>query len=177
MTEVRIVTSARGKTTKQPLTSDLAKGRMFAFGRDISAGGGRGMVETIRVLVIEQDSIHREGLVACLSQEPDIMVVGIGGDVAEALDTASSPIEPDVLIINLDQAITMRVWTLIGLALPSIAIIGLTEGNNNRILEIALAARVSALLRSNISPSELCDSLCTVIRVELTRLRGHPYAI
>jgi DNA-binding NarL/FixJ family response regulator len=122
------------------------------------------MAETIRVLVIEQDSIHREGLVACLSQESDIMVVGIGGDVAEALDTASSPIEPDVLIINLDQAITTRTWTLIGLALPSISIIGLTEGNNNRILEIALVARVSALLRSSISPTELCDSLRTVIR-------------
>ncbi len=29
------------------------------------------------------------------------MVVGIGGEIAEALDTNFSPFEPDVLIINL----------------------------------------------------------------------------
>ncbi len=124
----------------------------------------RGMTEKIRALVIEQDPIRREGLDACLSQDPDITVVGIGGDLVEALDTNSSSIEPDVLIINLDQAITVRLWALIGLALPGVPIVGLTEGNNNRILEKALAAKVSALLRSSIGPYELCDSVRTAIR-------------
>jgi hypothetical protein len=38
-TEVWIGNFGEGQTTIQSLTSDLAKGRMFAFGRDISAGG------------------------------------------------------------------------------------------------------------------------------------------
>jgi two-component system nitrate/nitrite response regulator NarL len=103
--------------------------------------------------------MRREGLAACLSKEPDIIVVGLGEDVVDALDAISFAGEPNVLIINLDQETERRSWAIIGLALPGARIVGLTEGNNNCVLENAMVIKATSVLKSDVSSNELCDAV------------------
>lgn len=55
----------------------------------------------IRVLIVEPASWVREGVVALLSNEPDMAVVGICGEGDDVIATAAE-IKPDVALIDID---------------------------------------------------------------------------
>ncbi len=54
----------------------------------------------IRVLVVEDQAVVREGIVAILSFQPDIEVVGQAGDGLEAVQLAQAT-QPDVILLDL----------------------------------------------------------------------------
>ncbi len=54
----------------------------------------------IRVLLVDDHAILREGVHALLAREPDIRVVGEAGDGQEALDLVDE-LEPDVVIMDI----------------------------------------------------------------------------
>jgi len=62
------------------------------------------------------------------------MVIGSGADFVEALETISVSVAPDVVLINMDQVTKMRSWSILGIVLPDVRIVGLTEGTSDRIL-------------------------------------------
>lgn len=57
-------------------------------------------MKSIRVLIVDDHEIVREGLQTLLSEEPDFEVVGTAGDGAAALTLAEST-TPDVIIMDL----------------------------------------------------------------------------
>jgi DNA-binding NarL/FixJ family response regulator len=57
-------------------------------------------MKSIRVLIVDDHEIVREGLQTLLSEEPDFEVVGTAGDGAAALTLAEST-KPDVIIMDL----------------------------------------------------------------------------
>jgi NarL family two-component system response regulator LiaR len=58
------------------------------------------MTETIRVLLVDDHVIVRDGIRALLATEPDIRVVGEAGDGQEAIAEAQR-LQPDVLLMDL----------------------------------------------------------------------------
>ncbi len=57
-------------------------------------------MNSIRVLIVDDHEIVREGLQTLLSEEPDFEVVGIAADGAAAVDLADAT-QPDVIIMDL----------------------------------------------------------------------------
>ncbi len=57
-------------------------------------------MKKIRVLVVEDQAVVREGIVAILSFQPDIEVVGQAGDGLEAVEQARRT-RPDVILLDL----------------------------------------------------------------------------
>ena len=66
---------------------------------DVAAAPGA--EREIRVLVVDDHPIVREGLVAVLDDQPDFAVVGAAGSAAEALDLAARS-QPDVVLLDLE---------------------------------------------------------------------------
>jgi two-component system, NarL family, invasion response regulator UvrY len=56
----------------------------------------------IRILVADDHEILRWGLIASLSRQPDLLVVGEAGDTAAAID-ACDRLVPDVLLLDLSM--------------------------------------------------------------------------
>lgn len=57
---------------------------------------------TVRVLIVEADSLLRDMLRAVLDSEPKLQLVGVTGDPAEAVRLAGSE-KPDVALVGLDN--------------------------------------------------------------------------
>jgi len=119
-------------------------------------------MKTINVLVVEPDPIRLKGIAAYLIQEVGFKVTGVGSDFVEALKASSSPSSsPDVLIINIDHQPMKRMksWAIKRSLLPDARIVALTKGEDNRMLEVALAAGISALHPIGVEPGALCNAV------------------
>jgi DNA-binding NarL/FixJ family response regulator len=57
------------------------------------------MAEPIRVLVVDDQALVRQGFSVILGAEPDITVIGEAGDGAEAIDAAVA-LQPDVVLMD-----------------------------------------------------------------------------
>ncbi len=60
------------------------------------------MNEMIRILVVDDHPIVREGLIAVLNTQSDLCVVGAGGDGAEAIRQAAA-LKPDIVLLDLEM--------------------------------------------------------------------------
>ncbi len=58
----------------------------------------------VRVLIVDDQTVVREGLAAILSTEPEIEVVGLAGDGQEALDLVGRS-RPDVVLMDLKMPV------------------------------------------------------------------------
>ena len=58
----------------------------------------------IRVLIVDDQTVVREGLAAILSTEPEIDVVGLAGDGQQALELAAE-LGPDVVLMDLKMPV------------------------------------------------------------------------
>jgi len=59
-------------------------------------------METIRVLIVDDHPVIREGLVAILSYAPQVLVVGQAGDGIQAIQLAEAA-QPDVVLLDLEM--------------------------------------------------------------------------
>lgn len=59
------------------------------------------MTDTIRIVIIDDHPLFREGVARTLNEEPGIQVVGAGASASEALQLAQQ-LQPDVLLLDID---------------------------------------------------------------------------
>jgi len=60
----------------------------------------QGATELIRILIVDDHTIVRDGLQALISAEPGMQVIGVGSDGVEAVEKART-LDPDVILLDL----------------------------------------------------------------------------
>jgi two-component system, NarL family, response regulator LiaR len=115
---------------------------------------------TIRVLIVDDHSVVREGLRMFLARDPDLEVVGEAADGAEALQQARL-LRPDVVIMDLLMPVLdgIAATQIIRNELPEIEVLALTS-----VLE---RASVVEAIRAGATGYLLKDTQATELRVAI----------
>lgn len=118
------------------------------------------MSAEIRVVVVDDHTLFRRGLVALLSHEPQLRVVGEAGDVGEALRVIARE-KPDVVLLDnhlpgvrgVDAVQTVRQ------AAPEARVVMLTVSEEAADLGAALRAGASGYLLKTCEAAELVGAI------------------
>ncbi len=118
---------------------------------------------TIRLLLVDDHLILREGLAAVLERDPSITVVGQTGDGKEAVDLYRT-LTPDVCIIDIRMTPTDGVQTTEAIRAidPEARIILLSTYDTDEEVFRGLRAGASSFLLKDIGSGELVDTIRTV---------------
>jgi DNA-binding NarL/FixJ family response regulator len=122
---------------------------------------------TIRVLVVDDHALFREGVVGILSSQPDIKVVSEAGDGLEALVKAQE-LQPDLILMDVTMpgCDGLEATQLIKQALPDAKIVMLTvHDEDDRLFEAIRSGAAGYLLKSMASET-LIPMLRKVMRGE-----------
>lgn len=121
------------------------------------------MAEPIRVMVVEDHHVVRQGLVALLSASPEVDVVGSAADGREAVELFSS-LSPDVTLMDLQMPLMGGVEAIgrIRAAHPNARIIVLTTFDGDEDIYRALQAGAKAYLLKGMDMEELLAAVRAV---------------
>jgi len=124
-------------------------------------------MQSIRVFLVDDHPVVREGLRSLLASFPDIEVVGEAGD-AFAIASQVQATRPDVLLldIRLGNASGLEAARLLRRNQPSVKIIILTTYDDAEYLQQALAADVHGYLLKSASHEQLAEAIRAVHRGE-----------
>lgn len=123
------------------------------------------MMDKIRIVIADDQSIIREGLKVLLEMEDDLEVVGLAANGEEAYKIASS-LNPDVVLMDIRMPIcdgvigTKRIYN----TYPNIKIIVLTTFNDDEYIFEALKGGAKGYLLKDVQSDELVNSIRTVMR-------------
>jgi len=115
---------------------------------------------TIRILLVDDHSVVRQGLRMFLALDADLSVVGEAANGAEAIQKAHE-LQPDVILMDLMMPV-MDGTTAIGALrrdLPEIEIIALTSVLEDASIFNAMRAGASGYLLKNTEAHELCRAI------------------
>ncbi|MDT0566305.1 response regulator transcription factor [Streptomyces sp. DSM 3412] len=121
----------------------------------------------IRILVVDDHPVVRDGLTALLATQPDFSVVGEAGTGAEAL-RQTAVLRPDVVIMDLQMpgiggaAATAAIRT----AHPEVRVLVLTTYDTNADITAAVDAGAAGYLLKDTGREELCTAVRAVARGE-----------
>lgn len=122
-----------------------------------------GLYAVIRVLVVDDHALVRQGVAAVVDREPDMSVVGEAGTGEEAVERYRVLV-PDVTVMDLglpgiDGAQAM---TRIRAEFPRSRFIALTVYEGDEDIHGALEAGAQAYLLKNVVPAQLVDTIRAV---------------
>jgi DNA-binding NarL/FixJ family response regulator len=126
------------------------------------------MSEAIRVLVVDDHPLFRQGVAHSLAATNDFTVVGEAGSGEEALQLARELL-PDIVLLD----ISMPGWSgfvtaeKIATACPASAIVMLTVSEDQDKLLAAFKAGARAYVLKGVSPRKLADVLCAAVAGEV----------
>lgn len=114
----------------------------------------------IRVLIVDDHSLFREGIVSVLNSQPDIEVVGEASDGLEAILLARN-LQPDVILMDVSMPGTdgIEATRLIKQERPEVRIIMLTVHDENEKLFEAIQYGAQGYLLKTIRTRQLIDML------------------
>jgi DNA-binding NarL/FixJ family response regulator len=117
----------------------------------------------IRVLVVDDHALVRQGVAAVVDREPDLSVVGEAGTGEEAVERYRA-LMPDVTVMDLglpgiDGVLAM---TRIRAEFPRSRFIALTVYEGDEDIHRALEAGAQAYLLKNVVPAQLVDTIRAV---------------
>lgn len=116
------------------------------------------MTAKIRVMVIEPNSLRRQGMKSILTEEGNFDVTITKKNVSEAFkESEYFSSQPDVVVTNIDchKMKKVRSWALLRFLFPSAQIVAMTDGQDRRMLEWAIAAGCSAIQPTDVEPDDL----------------------
>ncbi len=123
----------------------------------------------IRVLLVDDHALMREGVKMLLDKQPDILVVGEASEGVEALRKAGA-LEPDIVVMDLSMPAMdgARATEKLRELAPNVAVIALTRHLDQGYLHHAMRAGA----RGYVVKKAAADELLTAIR---TVAGGEPY--
>ena len=144
---------------------------------------------TIRVLLVDDQALFREGLRMLLSVQPDLDVVGEAANGEEALRQAAA-LHPQVVLMDLRMPVLDGVAATRRLRAtqPECRVIVLTTFDDDEDIFEGLRAGAAGYLLKDVPPSQLVEairaaargesflepSVATKVVAEFTRLAGQP---
>lgn len=119
----------------------------------------------MRLLVVDDHQLARDGLVRLLSLEKDIEIVGAAGDGEEAVALAART-QPDVVLmdVRMPRMNGIEATRRIVEALPEIAVVLLTLHDEQEYIFEGLAAGACAYLLKDCTQRELMTTLRQVVK-------------
>ena len=120
-------------------------------------------MDIIRILLVEDHVVVREGTRQLLQAEPDLEVVGEAGDGEEAVKLATQ-VKPDVIIMDvaMPKLSGIEATRQIKAIMPSVAVLILTGYDYDEYIFSLLEAGAAGYLLKNISGDELVDAVRAV---------------
>ena len=121
----------------------------------------------IRILIVDDHVLFREGLAAVIRGESDIEVVGFAGSVKEAVETAHT-VKPDIILMDfaMPDGTGAEATQRILKEHPECRIIFLTMSDENEDLFAAIRSGAKGYILKDIHPSKLVAALRSVYRGE-----------
>jgi two-component system, NarL family, response regulator NreC len=122
----------------------------------------------IRILVVDDHALVREGLVSLLDPQPDLQVVGQAGSVREAVALAQC-LRPDMVLMDftLPDGTGEEATRAILATLPATKIVFLTVHDDDARLFAALAAGAIGYLLKSVRSADLLSRLRGAVRGEV----------
>ena len=123
----------------------------------------------IRILVVDDHTLFRRGLIALLSAQPEFTVVGEAGDAGEAQRRAAE-LQPDVLLLDNHLPGVNGVDALQGLreVAPRAKVLMLTVSEDGATLAAALQRGASGYLLKTVDSDVLASAIARAMRGEST---------
>lgn len=121
----------------------------------------------LRILLVDDHTVLREGLKALIERDPDTVVVGEAGDGAEAVRLAAE-LQPDLVIMDLTMPIMSGIDATREIVKkhPTIRVLALSmECDRIYVVEVLKAGATGYLLKDT-AFAELCEAIHTVARGE-----------
>jgi DNA-binding NarL/FixJ family response regulator len=121
----------------------------------------------MRIIIVDDHNLFREGLAAIIRQETDIEVVGLAGSVQEAVDTVSM-LKPDIVLMDfsLPDGNGADATRKILQENPACKIVFLSMSDREEDVLAAIRSGAVGYLMKNMAPSKLVASLRAVQRGE-----------
>jgi DNA-binding NarL/FixJ family response regulator len=121
---------------------------------------GPGPKTNVRVLVVDDQRLIREGIASLLNIQEGIEVVGTAGDGQEAIDQALA-LSPDVILMDVRMPVMDGVTATAALAreLPDSQVLMLTTFDDEEYIVKALQAGAKGYLLKDIPVSDLAEAI------------------
>jgi DNA-binding NarL/FixJ family response regulator len=121
----------------------------------------------IRVLLVDDQALFREGLETLLSVHEDIRVVGQASNGQEALQVATK-VQPDVVLMDVRMPILdgVRATRLLKKALPQCRVIVLTTFDDDEYIFDALRTGAVGYLLKDVASAQLVEAIRAAARGE-----------
>jgi DNA-binding NarL/FixJ family response regulator len=124
-------------------------------------------MQPLRLLLVDDHALFREGLISLLSYQDDFTVVGEAEDATSALEQARL-LEPDIVLMDIELpgedgvSVTRRLT----MEKPSITVVMLTVHDDSQTLFEAIKAGAAGYLVKNVRSRELLEQLRGLARGE-----------
>ena len=124
-------------------------------------------MQPLRLLLVDDHALFREGLIALLSYQDDFTVVGEAEDAESAL-TLARALAPDIVLmdIELPGQDGVSVTQQLTMELPTVTVVMLTVHDDSQTLFEAIKAGAQGYLVKNVRSRELLDQLRGLVRGE-----------
>ena len=124
-------------------------------------------MQPLRLLLVDDHALFREGLISLLSYQDDFIVVGEAEDAESALDQARA-LEPDIVLMDIELpgedgvVVTRR----LKMEMPTVTVVMLTVRDDSQTLFEAIKAGAAGYLVKNVRARELLEQLRGLARGE-----------